>query len=144
VTSQKLLNSVAHNIAHHAVSGLSYVHPHLKQAVETQGLDSFSINLLCENPCPPSFRSIESLQLALLALKDKLGQIVSSEGLSVSDLHSADLLFEFPSNYPDDYCSDCHAVLVSVSGKTFRQSVNYLGQSIAPNLSFNPDPTVGR
>jgi hypothetical protein len=32
---RKRLRSVCHSIAHHAVSGLSYVHPHASPPVET-------------------------------------------------------------------------------------------------------------
>jgi hypothetical protein len=131
--SQKILSSVAHNIAHHAVSGLSYVHPHLKPALVEIGLNSISIDLLKPSPCPIQLQSNKPLVLALAGLHSKFEEILEAEGLSISSLQSAQLLFDFPSNYSDNYCSDCHASLTAVTGKTYRQSVNYLGQSIAPN-----------
>jgi hypothetical protein len=55
MTSIKKLSSVCHNIAHHAVSGLSYVHPHLRQACKGIGIDTITIDLLREQPCPDRF-----------------------------------------------------------------------------------------
>jgi hypothetical protein len=131
--SQKLLSSVAHNIAHHAVSGLSYVHPHLKPALVEAGLSSISIDLLNPDFTPPQLKPNTPLAQALGGLKAKFVEILNAEGLALSDIQSAVLVFDFPSNYTDNYCSDCHVHLISATGKPYSQAVNYLGRSIAPN-----------
>jgi len=142
--SQNLLSSIAHNIAHHAVSGLSYVHPHLKTTLVEAGLSSISIDLLKPDPTPSQLQPNTPLAQALNGLKSKFVEILHAEGLVLSAIRSAILVFDFPPNYTDNYCSDCHVFLVSTTGKSFNQAVNYLGRSIAPNPSLNSDPIAAR
>ena len=130
--AQNALNSVCHNIAHHAVSGLSYVHPHLRRACKVEGLDSIEIDLGVDEPCPERFRNIEPLKLSLQALRRRFGEMLEAEGFKFADIKQVKLLFEFTDQFPDDYCSNCHAYLISQSGKSFQHAVNYLGQTITP------------
>lgn len=135
--SEKRFSSVCHNIAHHAVSGLSYVHPHLRRACKTAGLESIVIDLGPGNPCPTQFQSIEPLRLSLQSLRNTFIEILNSEGFSVESVAEVKLLFEFTQQFPDDYCSNCHAYIVLQSGKVFRDAVNYMGNRITPNGTFS-------
>ncbi|MFZ1612600.1 MAG: hypothetical protein WAT51_00405 [Holophaga sp.] len=141
MSSQKLLSSVAHNIAHHAVSGLSYLHPHLKLTLVKANLTSIAVDLLNPELDQPNLKPSKPLTDAIGALKSKFAEILVAEGLSLADVRSAVLVFDFPAYYTDNFCSDCHAFLVGSSGKHFQQAVDYLGRSIAPNLPLNPDAT---
>lgn len=131
--SEKRLNSVCHNIAHHAVSGLSYIHPHLRRACKAVGLEAIVIDLGTQSPCPAQFQSIEPLRLSLASLRNKFIEILRAEGFSETGVAEVKLLFEFTQEFPDDYCSNCHARIVLRSGKVFRDAVNFMGNRITPS-----------
>ena len=46
MASAKRLNSVCHSIAHQAVSGLSYVHPHVLATCCNSGVEEMTVDLL--------------------------------------------------------------------------------------------------
>jgi hypothetical protein len=136
MASHKRLKSVVQSIAHHAVSALSFVHPHLGLACEADGLDSIEIFISENEPCPKVFLHIEPLRLALNSLRKTFYSLVVTEGFATKDIELARLVFEFKHGQLDHYCSNCTALLVSAS-KTYKSKVNYLGnteqgQSILP------------
>jgi hypothetical protein len=139
MASQKRLSSVCHSIAHHAVSALSFIHPHLRQACRSNREKVAVIDLLADEPCPLAFLEIAPLRLALNTLKHRFVDILITEGFGLVDIKSAWAIFEFKDDYPDDFCSNCHAFLKSAEGKEFKHAVNYLGNSIVPNESLVPD-----
>jgi hypothetical protein len=106
MSSFKQLKGVCHNIAHHAVSGLSYVHPHLRRACRNVGLSSIIIDLGQNDPCPEQFKTIEPLRLSLHTLKEKFQEILFAEGFKLDDVKRIVLLFDFTDEFPDDYCSN--------------------------------------
>ncbi len=131
MASLKRLNSVCQSLGHHAVSGLSYVNPHLSRACKAKGFDVAEVNLLDVEPYPNNLEKIESLQKALHALKEKFEKILNSEGFITQDITSAKVEFRFPSKYKDDYSSDCYVFLIHRSGKTFSHGVDYVGATIS-------------
>ncbi len=131
MASRKRLNSVSHSIAHHAVSSLSYVHPHLRQAAKACARENIFINLLAAEPYPKGLSEILPLKNALISLKLRFMEILESENFSKSELKAALLMFEFPVQYADDYCSNCYSLLVSTAGKEYMAGVNYFGKSIS-------------
>jgi len=137
--SIKRLSSVCHSIAHHAVSSLSYVHPHLRQACKRAGLDSITIDLMREQPCPDQFLSIEPLRLSLKALQEKFKGILKAEGFTINEIEAIELRFEFTEEFPDYYCSNCYARLVSRTGKVYEHAVNYFGETIHPTRALDAD-----
>jgi len=118
------------------VSGLSYIHPHLSQAASQLHEAWVFVDLLADEPCPERYLTIEPVRLSLNALKFRFSDILSSEGFECSDLAFAGVMFEFAPESPDDYCSNCHALLVSKKEKEYRHSVNYLGGTILPNKAL--------
>ena len=136
MATQKRLSSVCHSTAHHAVSGLSYLHPHLRQACRLANLSNVTVELLAENPYPHNLVHLQPLFLALAALKVKFTEILNSEGFAVEDLQSATLRFEFEPKFTDDFSSNCFAQLVSMNGKAYEHFVDYLGNSIKPETSI--------
>lgn len=128
MASHKRLKSVVQSIAHHAVSGLSFVHPHLGQACESSGFDSIDIYVSETEPCPKEFLHIEPLRLALNTLKETFYGLVIAEGFEPKDIESTKLVFEFEHGQLDHYCSVCTATLVSAS-KAYQSKVNFLGNT---------------
>ncbi|MCP3673841.1 MAG: hypothetical protein GY829_05150 [Gammaproteobacteria bacterium] len=126
--SRKRLKSVVQSIAHHSVSALSFVHPHLGQACETAGIESIEIQITEKQPCPKMFLHIEPLRLSLNSLKETFYGLVIKEGFKPEDIEMAKLVFEFEHGKLDHYCSVCTASLVSAS-KIYISKVNYLGNT---------------
>jgi len=130
MSSHKRLNSVAHSLAHHAVSGLSYVNPHLSEACEKVGLHCIEIELLTKNSCPLQFLGNEPLELSLNELKLTLMKILKSEDYEPSQLKSAKLEFSFYHDKNNYYSSDCKATLHSTENRIYEKAVNYFGETI--------------
>lgn len=126
---RKRLRSVCQSIAHHAVSGLSYVHPHVLRACRDAGVGHMQINLLEAEPCPSRFKGSEPLRLSLRQLREKFESILAIEGFSPSDLAVAELRFTPDSVRENDYCSTCRAILKSTDEDAVECVVNYLGQT---------------
>ncbi len=137
--SNKRLNSVCHSIAHHAVSALSYIHPHLRQACNSSRMSCALIDLNTNEPCPDVFKHIEPLQLSLSALRKKFITILTAEGFNLSDIKSIYLMFYFTDEFPDDYCSICDAEIMSVNGKKYLYVVDYMGNTREPDNELYSD-----
>lgn len=131
MASIKRLSSVCHSTAHHAVSGLSYVHPHVLLACKEAGLDKLEIDLLSADPCPSIFRENEPLYKSLFVLQRKFFNILGSEGLSVSALSKAQLEFRQDTYRSSNYCAVCRVTLVSKAGRIYEKAVNYFGNVVA-------------
>jgi hypothetical protein len=93
--TQRHLNAVAHDIAHHAVSGLSYIHPHLGQVMRELNIDEVELNLLSEIPLPPILRGRKPLDLSSQALRSMFHDIVRKKGFELTDVKEAILRFCF-------------------------------------------------
>jgi hypothetical protein len=132
--SHKRLSSVCHSLAHHAGSSLSWVHPHLSEALRPSGIRVETVDLTKPDLCPPSLKSHPYLSNGLNALKARFEEILGAEGFALSELQEATVLFNFDQNGSDDYCCECHARLVSLNGRQYVAAVNYLGQSIVPQF----------
>jgi hypothetical protein len=130
VASTKRLSSVCHSIAHHAASGLSFIHPHLRQAWRQVGIVQVVIDLTRDDPYPAQLRSNEPLRLALIHLRKKAEGILSAEGFTQRDIEGLDLHVSFSSSLRDDYCSDCYVILKHRSGRVFEDGVNELGERV--------------
>ena len=140
MASEKRISSVAHSTAHHAVSGLCCVIPHLGRACAAANKSYCNIDLLATDPCPGAFRAIEPLKLALASLKQRFLEILATEGFQVDNLQRAVLRYEF---YPcgDDYTANCAVTISTTSGKRFKRAVDYLGRS-AKVQDIGPNPAL--
>jgi len=130
MSSHKRFKSIAHSIAHHAVSGLSFVNPHLSEACEERGLGSIEIELVSIDPCPKEFVGINPIYLSINNLKKTFIGIIEKEGLEYYDLSSAKVEFTFYHGKRDHYCSNCKATLKSTEGKVYISAVDYVGNEI--------------
>ena len=117
--SQRALAGVTHDIAHHAGSGLSYVHPHLYQACRAAGVREATVDLLEDAPYPPGLPRIEPLGLSLTALHNKFLAILAANGFGPSDVAAATLRFQFPLLGADGYVCQVAARLESSRGRLF-------------------------
>jgi hypothetical protein len=122
--SSKLLNGVAHDIAHHALSGLSYLHPHLTQVCKRAGRASVALDLLRESPLPAEFPDYEPLRLASQALHRTFVGILESVGFTVTDVTAARLTLHVSPDAPDDYSYvSCDSEIVIASGRVYRHEL---------------------
>ncbi len=137
--SCKRMNSVCHSIAHHATSGCSFVHPHLRRACKAIGVACVMVDLKAKEPCPEVFRHIKPLRLSLLSLRERFESILAAEGFTPADVRSADLMFYFTAESPGDYCSICDAEIVSAAGQKYRYVVDYLGNTRTPDNALCSD-----
>jgi hypothetical protein len=142
MASTKRLNSVAHSLAHHAVSSLSYLHPYLAEACDGMGTSYVEFDLLVPHTYPEAIVRIKPLVLSLDELRNFLRRLLNSEGFRIEDISSVLLLFSFNLERLDYYCSICTATIVTAAGKKFEKTVNYLGNEVtraAHNLAFDAD-----
>lgn len=128
MTTLKTLNGVAHDIAHHAQSGLSWLYPHLGDACRDAGILTAEVDLLADEPYPAGLAERQPLRLALGALRAKLVAMLKQRGFDLSDLESAGLEFTFPDGYGDGSLYRVRSILVS-RGRTFERSLPMIGAS---------------
>ena len=122
--SSKLLNGVAHDIAHHAISGLSYLHPHLSQTCRKAGITEIALDLMSESPLPSSVPDCQPLRLASQALHRTFVGILESVGFALTDVSAARLTFSIVPDAPDDYSYvSCTSVLVTARGQSYRHDI---------------------
>ena len=113
------LAGVAHNIAHHAGSGVSYISPHLAQALRAVGVETTEIDLLAQAPYPPRAAELRPLRLALASLQATAKTLLAKHGFSVSDVSSM-VLYATPAPWDKDgYSLDTRTVLTSSAGRTY-------------------------
>lgn len=112
--------------AHHAVSGLCYVHPHLGEACKELGIKDISINLL-EPEINPRLQNVtKEIELSTDALRQKFKELLEVEHISTFEIENAFTTFNFnqgrwPSScYIEVTTKECKKVDVAVdsSGKT--------------------------
>lgn len=118
MASSKLFKGIAHDIAHHAASGLSYLHPHLGEACESIGTETVMLDLLSESPYAQGFPVSQPLNLATGALRKKFAEMVEHAQLNVSQLRRAVLHFRFPS-WRDHYSCAVKSEFELLNGHQF-------------------------
>lgn len=133
MASLKELQGVAHNIAHHSQSSMSWLHPHLGQACHLAGVSAAEVELLSAKPYPlglPTHEllpSLKPLELALQGLQTKFWEILKQQGLCRADISSVRLEFHFGALPRDAYLCSVAAVITATTGKVFQQSVPFVG-----------------
>ena len=113
------LAGVAHNIAHHAGSGLSCISPHLAHSLRSVGVETTVIDLLAESPYPPKAAELQPLRLALASLQSTARMLLTKHGFSDTDV-SAMILYATPAPWDKTgYSLHTRAVLTSNAGRTY-------------------------
>ena len=119
MTSERQLNGVAHDIAHHAVSALSWLHPSLSQACRASKVDNVLLDLTQDPKYPQGFLVSKPLGLATNGLKEWYRELLGKKNFSEADVQSVTLEFSFSPDRQDDYTCSCRCRLVTTHGKEF-------------------------
>jgi hypothetical protein len=120
VPKSAVMNGVAHDIAHHGQSGLSWLYPHLGEACREAGVLTATVDLLDEQPYPLGLPNRTPLGLALSSMRQTLAAILEQHGFRLADVTSARLEFTFPSGYGDGSLYSVRSTLV-YRGRTYER-----------------------
>lgn len=113
------LAGVAHNIAHHSASGLSYLSPHLAQALRAAGEETTAIELFVENPYPPKIAEVQPLRLSLVSLKGTVQNMLQKHGFNQNDVLSI-VLHATPAPWDrEGYVLHTRAVITAKNGRVY-------------------------
>ena len=121
MASQKPLKGVAYDIAHHAQSGLSYLHPHMGELCKEIGVTEAVIDLMADNSYPKDLRVYKPLKLAIGALKDKFHSILIKREMKLEFVNVLKLKFVFYAG--DNYLCTVESILVKADGTKHIQTV---------------------
>ena len=126
MTSTKRLRSVIQSTAHHAMSGLCYVHPHLGDACKKAGITKININLLNAgfDPILPSIT--KELELSTNALRDKFKELLDVESIQNSEIEYASAIFELPQGR---WPTQCYIEVKTNDGKKSDITVDSSGKT---------------
>jgi hypothetical protein len=122
--SQRVLAGISHDIAHHAGSSVSWLHPHLHDACMVAGVREATIDLIEPVSYPDGLPLVRPLYFALAALREKFLSLLTAHGLDPADLHSAHLRVQFPLLGADGYACRIRSCLVSSRGRTFTACID--------------------
>lgn len=101
----KRLRSVIHSLAHYAVSGLSYLHPHAGNASKNAGISYIGIDLLKPGFVPLQITVTKELRLSSEALRDTFARLLRAEGIDPTGIAKGYLQFSF---YDDIWPAGCY------------------------------------
>ena len=119
MTKMANLAGVAHNIAHHAASSMSYLSPHLAQALRATGEETTAIQLLAQNPYPPKIAEVQPLRLSLVSLKATVQAMLQKHGFNQNDVISI-VLHATPAPWDrDGYFLYTRAVITAKKGRVY-------------------------
>lgn len=125
--STKRLRSVLHSTAHHAVSGLCYVHPHLGEHCKVLGLKEISVSLLTPEFDPPIEKLSKEIVYSTDALREKFREITQSEGMTEESFSSASARFSFSEG---SWPSSCQVSVVTAEGISLCDEVAMSGHRV--------------
>src|SRR5258708_2576597 len=111
--SYKLLKGVAHDIAHHSVSGLSYIHPHLSAACREAHINRVQLDVSLDDPLPDDLPRSQPLTLSTRNLHVTFIDLLEKYGFSIADIKSAILDFSFSPSRKDDYTCSCKSTITT-------------------------------
>ena len=120
---RKHLNGAACDIMHHAMSGLSFLHPHIAQTCREAKLSSLTLDLMQPSPLPPEVHAQKPCLLATQALHETFVSLLQKLGFSLADVSSATLTFSAPRHAQDDYTLPCRSELVTADGKHYEHTM---------------------
>jgi len=118
--SIKRLRSVVHSVAHHAESGLCFVHPHLGKFHNDAQCDDLRLDLLDGGVIPIGLNIPEPLSLAIKALSERFRAILESEKIESDWIDEAIVQFIFHS---DVYPRGCVVTVTTSDGRRIETGV---------------------
>lgn len=126
MASTKRLRSVTHSIAHHAISGLCYVHPHLGEHCKAAGLDQIGVDLLVDRFDPPVSKPTPEIVGSVAALRQRFVELLDAEGLERADLARAVIVFIFSRS--DRWPAGCHIEVEKQAGVVVQDMLDFAGR----------------
>ena len=136
------LAGVAHNLAHHAGSDLSYTSPHLAQALRSAGADATENYLLAMAPYPPNAREFEPLRLAPTTLQVTARALLEKHGFSGKDVTSL-FLYATPAPWDKTGYSFAHPTSYHFEQRPGIQIGLTAVIGTRPKNSLKPNPLCG-
>lgn len=121
------LKSVAHSIAHHAMSGLSYLGPELDESCIRAGLNCVAIEFVSEIPNTKLHPLNKRFKGRLGALAGKLNSILRTEGFELNDLRVAKLVLHMPADGKNLFFRVCYVALEDANGNVYEDWVEVSG-----------------
>jgi hypothetical protein len=121
--SRKHLKGAAYDIMHHAVSSMSWLHPHIAQTCREAGLASLTLDLMRESPLPPDVRAEQPCVLATQALHRTFVSLLQKLSFTLADVSSATLKFTASRHARDDYTLPCRSELVTADGRRYEHQM---------------------
>ena len=116
---QAELAGVAHDIAHHSGSGLSFISPHLAKALRSVGVATTELDLLSPSPYPPVAGESKPLRLALAELHKFVVTLLARNGFGLGEV-SAVVLFATPAPWDmEGYLLHTRATVTSSKGRIY-------------------------
>lgn len=119
MAKRRNLAGVAHDIAHHARSGVSYLCPHMAQALRGAGRDTTVVDLLDPSPYPEGTSEVRPLRLALQALHATAGTLLAKYGFTPADVSTIHLHATPPLWDAAGSSLHCRVVIVTPDGQSF-------------------------
>ncbi len=124
MASLKPLNGIAHDIAHHAQSGLSWLHPHIGEMCRKAGVNKAIVEVAVANPYPLGMERYIPLELGLQSLHKKFLEMLQTHSLSLADVASLQLEFKFAPDRTDDFTCSVKSTLVGRPKKIFTHELH--------------------
>jgi hypothetical protein len=124
MASARGLRGIAHNLAHHTQSSVSWVHPHLAQVCHAAGVDEATVELLRPNAYPVGLSESEPLRFALDGLRSWFFDLLARHGYEEVALESVMLNVRFRGR--DEYDSAVGVTIVTRERKVFAGSVDFI------------------
>ncbi len=121
--STRDLAGVAHDIAHHARSGLACLYPHLGQQCAAAHVASVRVDLLSSVPYPAELPMHGPLAMALRSLRDRLIEMLALRGHDIDGLSAAELTFSFPPEPRDHSVYSVRACLTTSTGRRYDRTL---------------------
>ena len=119
MAKHNVLAGAAHDIAHHAASGLSYLSPHMAQALRSAGITTTTVELLDASPYPAGAGELKPLRLALQSLSATAVKIIAGYGFARAEVSSV-RLHVTPAPWDSaGYSLHTRSELTSINGRTY-------------------------
>ena len=128
MNSTKRLRSVTHSIAHHGVSGLCHLHPHLGDACEDANLESYQLSLLTVSEVSQFEKDIKEIDLSTKELRKRFAEILTSEDLDVSELSEALITYRF---FNSPWPCGCQVIVRTNANQVIDVKVDLMGNPVA-------------
>jgi hypothetical protein len=123
VGSLKNLQAVAHDLGHHAQSGLAYLFPHLGQVCLAAHTLEADVDLLAEQPYPSGLPQHGPLSLALASLRRRFFEILAKYDLEPDDVVAVQLHFMFPPAPRDHSIYAVRSSVTARSGRVYERAL---------------------